>query len=65
MLGIPGRLFIQIKWKTPEVEDAFLHLCQGDNMAKVWPLTSTTLMLIVFIAPSSSSALGRAVWRPG
>src|SRR4051794_40364516 len=37
----------------------------GDNIAYVWPLTSTTLTLIVFIAPSSSSALGRAVRRPG
>src|SRR5512135_1554014 len=37
----------------------------GDNMACVCPLTSTTLMLIVFITPSSNSALGRVVWRPG
>src|SRR4051812_44250841 len=37
----------------------------GDSMACVCPLTSTTLTLIVFIAPSSNSALGRAVLRPG
>src|SRR5512143_3385438 len=37
----------------------------GDNMACVCPLTSTTLTLIVFITPSSNSALGRVVWRPG
>src|SRR5512135_2232569 len=37
----------------------------GDNMACVCPLTSTTLTPIVFITPSSNSALGRAVWRPG
>ena len=37
----------------------------GDNRACVCPLTSTTLTLIVFITPSSNSALGRAVWRPG
>src|SRR5512135_1849317 len=37
----------------------------GDNLACVCPLTSTTLTLIVFITPSSNSALGRVVWRPG
>src|SRR6202043_4110105 len=31
----------------------------GDSSAYVFPLTSTTLTLIVFIAPSSNSALGR------
>src|SRR5512132_2767704 len=37
----------------------------GDNMACVCPLTSTTLTLSDFITPSSNSALGRVVWRPG
>src|SRR4051794_4851020 len=37
----------------------------GDNSACVCPLPSTTLTLIVFIASSSNSALGRAVFRPG
>src|SRR4051794_40125979 len=33
----------------------------GDNRACVWPLTSTTLTLIVFITLINNSALGRAV----
>src|SRR5262249_39615688 len=37
----------------------------GDNRAWVCPLISTTLTLIVFMALSSSSALGRSVLRPG
>src|SRR5262245_25968930 len=37
----------------------------GDNSACIRPFTSTTLMLIVFSTSSSSSALGRSVWRPG
>src|SRR4051812_27743179 len=37
----------------------------GDSRACVCPLISTTLTLIVFIALSSNSALGRAVLRPG
>src|SRR3954454_14045482 len=37
----------------------------GDNIACVCPLTSTILTLIVFIASSSNSALGRSVRRPG
>src|SRR4051794_13401003 len=37
----------------------------GDSSAYVCPLNSTTLTLIVFIAASSNSALGRPVLRPG
>jgi hypothetical protein len=37
----------------------------GDSRAWVCPLISTTLALIVFMALSSSSALGQAVLRPG
>ena len=43
----------------------FCTIVSGDNRACNFPLTSITLTLIVFMARSSSSALGRAVLRPG